>query len=270
MSSRPDRLTLVALGVLAFALKATLHEWVGHGGAAVIAGCVPEGVSSAWWSSDCSALADPEAAVRLVKAGGTIANLIAAALAGGVLAALRGRPGTLGAGAYFAWLVLVTNLLSGGGYMMVDPLFGFGDWSAFIESLGLPWMRWVIIGLGLGFSLLGLVVGRRLLLPWLGEGAEERRARSRALGLLPYLAGATIVPLSAALNPHGAGFVATSALSTFGGCAWLVWIAFDPLVSRPEPRRGVVERRPGWLVAGALAALFLFAVLGPGIEFGAG
>ncbi|MCA9661172.1 MAG: hypothetical protein KC486_22715, partial [Myxococcales bacterium] len=99
MATRPDRLTLIALGILAFTLKATLHEWVGHGGAAVLAGCAPEAVSSAWWDSDCSALADPDAARRLVKAGGTIANLAAAGIAAGLLAARRRRPGALGTGA---------------------------------------------------------------------------------------------------------------------------------------------------------------------------
>ncbi|MCA9660638.1 MAG: hypothetical protein KC486_20015, partial [Myxococcales bacterium] len=155
----------------------------------------------------------------------------------------------------------------GGGYMMVDPLFGFGDWTAFIELAGLPWLRWPIIGVGVGLSVLGLVAGRRLLLPWLGDDPPARRARSRALGLVPYLAGAAIVPLSALLNPYGAKFMATSALSTFGGCAWLVWIALDPLTERPEGRRGELRRSPGWIVAGALAALFLFAVLGPGVRF---
>ncbi|MEZ4380488.1 MAG: hypothetical protein R3A79_04025 [Nannocystaceae bacterium] len=267
MRTRPDRLTLVALGVLAFALKATLHEWVGHGGAAVLAGCAPEAVSSAWWSSDCAAAADPDAAQLLVKAGGTIANLVASAIAAALLAARRRRPGPLAAGDLFLWLVFVTNLLSGGGYMMVDPLFGFGDWSAFIALSDAPWLRWPLVAAGVGLSTLGLVSGRRLLLPWLGDDPATRRARSRVLGLTPYLAGATIVPLSALLNPYGPSFAATSALSTFGGCAWLVWIALDPLTERPEAREGAVQRAPGWIVAGLVAAALLFAVLGPSVRF---
>ena len=267
MSETPDRLTLLAMGVIAFTIKVTVHEWLGHGGAGWLAGCEAQAVSSAWWDGDCSALADTEAARRLERMGGTFANLIVAALAAGGLLALRRRPGVLGAGAFFAWLLFVTNLLSGGGYMMVDPLFGFGDWSAFIALSGAPWLRWPLVAAGVGLSTLGLVSGRRLLLPWLGDDPATRRARSRVLGLTPYLAGATIVPLSALLNPYGPSFAATSALSTFGGCAWLVWIALDPLTERPEAREGAVQRAPGWIVAGLVAAALLFAVLGPSVRF---
>lgn len=265
--SRPDAPTLIALGVLAFTIKATVHEWVGHGGAAAIAGCTWEGVSSAWWSSDCSTLPDPAAAEQLVKAGGTIANLVVAGVAAALLGVIRRRRESMGTGAFFLWLLLVTNLLSGGGYLMVDPLFGFGDWTAFLALVDLPWLRWVLVGLGVAFSVVGLVQGRRLLLPWLGVDPDTRRRRSRTLCLIPYLAGATIVPLSALLNPFGAVFAATSALSTFGGCAWMVWIAFDPLTKRPETRTGEVERSRGWIAAGLLSAVFLLAVLGPSVRF---
>ncbi|MCB9743498.1 MAG: hypothetical protein H6741_05690 [Alphaproteobacteria bacterium] len=267
MSETPDRLTLIAMGVIAFTIKVTVHEWLGHGGAGWLAGCEAQAVSSAWWDGDCSALADPEAARRLERMGGTFANLIVAALAAGGLLALRRRPGVLGAGAFFAWLLFVTNLLSGGGYMMVDPLFGFGDWTGVLESLDQPALRWVIVGVGLALSALGLVLGRRWLLPWLGQGEAERRARSRSLVLLPYLAGATAVPLSAALNPYGLEFVFTSALSTFGGCAWMVWIAMDPLVEAEEARVGRLPSGRGWWVGGALALLYLFALLGPSLRF---
>jgi hypothetical protein len=267
MQPRLDRPTLIALGVLAFAVKATVHEWAGHGGAAALAGCKWQAVSSAWWSSDCSGLADPEAAERLVKAGGTLANLVVAGVAAVLLGVLRRRPHPMGASAFCLWLLLVTNLLSGGGYLMVDPLLGFGDWTGFLETLELPWLRWVLVGLGLALSVVGLVRGRQLLLPWLGVDPATRRRSSRTSCLLPYLVGATIVPLSALLNPLGAAFAATSALSTFGGCAWMVWIAFDPLTKRPETRTGEVQRSYGWIVAGLLSALFLFAVLGPGIRF---
>ena len=102
-------------------------------------------------------------------------------------------------------------------------------------------------------------------LPLAGEA--ERRARSRSLVLLPYLAGATAVPLSAALNPYGLEFVFTSALSTFGGCAWMVWIAMDPLVEAEEARVGRLPSGRGWWVGGALALLYLFALLGPCLRF---
>lgn len=266
MSGPIDRTTLLALGVFAFTVKAVVHEWLGHGGAAALVGCTWEAVSSAWWSSDCSGLADPVAAERIVKAGGTVANLVVAAAAAVVLAALRRRPRPLGTGAFALWLIAVTHVLSGGGYLMVDPLLGFGDWTAFLETVDVPGLRWGLVGLGLALSVLGLLVGRAWLLPWLGRDPAQRRGRSRTLCLLPYLAGAAIVPLSALLNPYGAVFAATSALSTFGGCAWLVWIGLDP-AKRDEARTGAVERSRGWIAAGLACAIVLLALLGPGIRF---
>ena len=266
MASAPDRLTLVALGILAFTLKAVVHEAVGHGGAALIVGCVPHAVSSAWWDSECAGLADPDAAVRVVKAGGTLANLAVAGIAAGVLLWLRGR-GHLGTGAFFVWLVFVTNLLSGGGYLMVDPLFGFGDWTAFLATVEYPALRWLLVGVGVMLSLCGLFVGRRLLLPWLGREPDTYRTRSRTLCLIPFLSGATVVPLSALLNPYDPIYAATSAMSTFGGCAWLVWIGLDPLRDPPPGPNAAVARSNAWIVAGAAAALLLFTVLGPSMTF---
>ncbi len=260
-----DQRTLAALGVIAFTIKATAHEWLGHGGAAVLVGCRLRSVSSAWCDGDCSVLADPDAAMLAVKAGGTVANLALAALFGFLIA--RRTRSDLGVADLLMWLLFVTNLLSGGGYMMVDPLFGFGDWSAFIEIAGVPGLRWVIVAMGVGLSVLGLIAGRRLLLPWLGDTPEERKRRSRTIGLIPYLAGAAIVPLSALLNPYGPKFAATSALSTFGGCAWLVWIALDPLVEGPCEAKGEAGRSPALWGAAVVAVVFLFAVLGPSIRF---
>jgi len=263
---RPDRLTLGALGVLAFTLKATVHELVGHGGAAVLMGCRPLAVSSAWWDGDCTVAARAEDAARVVNAAGTLANLGIAVLALACYFLLRWR--AMGAATFFSWLVFVTNLLSGGGYLMVDPMFGFGDWTAFIESYGGgAALRWALVTMGVGCSVAGLIFGRRLLLPWLGSG-DGRRARSRELCLIPYLAGASAVPLSALLNPGGPVFAATSALSTFGGCAWLVWIGLDPIPQGEVKAQGEVRRRRGWLVAGGLALVLLFAVLGPSVSVG--
>ncbi len=267
MSERLHRPTLAALGVLAFGIKATVHELIGHGGAAVAMGCKPLAVSSAWWDGDCSAVADVAQAVRVVKAGGTFANLVVAVLAGAAFVVLSRR--SKGTGVFFLWLLFVTNLLSGGGYMMVDPIFGFGDWTAFIETYGAGGsLRWAIVAAGVVCSVAGLTLGRRLLRPWLGEEQGERRRRSRELCLIPYLAGASAVPLSALLNPHGPVFAATSALSTFGGCAWLVWIGLDPVSQGGVVADGTVAPGRGWFVACGVALLLLFAVLGPSVSFG--
>lgn len=270
-AARPlDLRTLVALGALAFVVKCVVHEAIGHGGACLLIGGEPIALSSAWWSGDYPGVSLD--ARRFERAAGTLANLLVAASAAAALAATRrharraGHP--LGTGAFFLWLVLVTNLLSGGGYLMVDPLFGFGDWTAVLD--GLPHaaaLRWVFVAAGLALSLLGLSLGRRWLTPWIGPG-PGRRDRSRRLGLVPYLVGATLISLSALLNPLGLRYAFTSALSTFGGCAWLVWIAMKPVPAPPADLTGALPRAPGWWLAAALAALFVLGVLGPSVRFG--
>lgn len=257
-------LTAVLLGIFAFTLDAVVHEGLGHGGAALGLGCQPEMLSSAFWSGDCTELSDPEGADRWVAAAGTLANLAVALLAGLFIFAAQPR-GTVG---FALWLVLVTNLLSGGGYLMVDPLFGFGDWTAFLGPTPSPILKWSLVLLGVGFSSLGLVLGRRQLLPWIGPPGPERRLRSRRLVLAAYLAGATVVPLSALLGPERELVAFTSALSTYLGCSWMVWIALDPLA---RPSTETVRLRPSAAVwgLGLGSLILLFTVLGPGLALSA-
>jgi hypothetical protein len=163
------------------------------------------------------------------------------------------------------WLSIVCNLLSGGGYMMVDPIGNFGDWSAFLEGLEpqLP-IRLGIIASGIAVSLAGLWFGARTIDTFVGP--LDRRRRGRWLCLGPYAVGGIVFPVSAALNPAGSVFMFTTALATLGGTAWLVWLAF---LVKDTPRTEVplveLRRSPAWIAAGVLAAAFTIFVLGPGI-----
>jgi hypothetical protein len=47
-----DRLTIVALAVIACALVTVVHEGVGHGGACVLSGCKPELMTSMQFQGD--------------------------------------------------------------------------------------------------------------------------------------------------------------------------------------------------------------------------
>ena len=123
-SSRLHVATLAAIGVLVYVIKNVVHEGLGHGGVCLLVGGEPVAISSAWWDGTYDGVSDW--GVRWVAAGGTFANLI---LAGALLALwrpthrLRSDRSAFG---YFIWLLIVANLLSGGGYMMVDPIGGFG------------------------------------------------------------------------------------------------------------------------------------------------
>jgi hypothetical protein len=256
--------TILAVGMVVYAVKNVLHEGVGHGGACVLVGCEPQALSSAWFLGSDALVS--EWGLRAIKAGGTVANLGLAVALLPVWQSISRSRRTGGALAYFVWLSIVANLLVGGGYMMVDPIGGFGDWSAFLEGLSpeLP-IRIGIVAIGLSVSLAGLRFGARTIDAFLG--AEDRLRRARWLCLGPYAVGGIVYPLAAVWNPGGSLFVLTSALATLGGTAWLVWLAFLAKPRAPEDAAPAIPlpRSPGWIVAGLFAAGVTIAVLGPGI-----
>ncbi len=264
--SRLDVATIIAIGLVVYLIKNVVHEGLGHGVVCILVGGEAQAISSAWWDGTYEGVS--AWGRRWVRAGGTFANLIVALL---FFVAWRNsdanRRPTL---TYFFWLSAVANLLSGGGYMMVDPIGQFGDWQAFLQGLEpqLPW-RIAIIVVGVILSLLGVALGRLAIDPYLGRDTATRKSRARFLCWTPYFAGGLIFPISALLNPLGYGFVFTTALATLGGTAWLAW--FLPfVVDKPGPRSiepalGLRRSTP-WLVAGLLSALITVFVLGPSIQ----
>jgi hypothetical protein len=264
-ADRLDLPTLIAIGVVVYVLKNLIHEALGHGGVCVLVGGEPIAVSSAWWDADYASVSTWGR--RWVKAGGTLANLI---FGGAALAAwpwlTRGRSA---AARYFWWLFFTANLLSGGGYMMVDPLGNFGDWKGFLEGLepNLP-LRLGIVAAGVAISLGAVFAARRRVEPFLGTTARTRRIKP--LTWAPYFSGGLLFTVAALFNPLGHVFVSTSALATFGGTAWLAW--FLPFIvdkapaDAQDPPLGLPPTR-GWWIAGAAAGLFTLFVLGPSIRF---
>lgn len=250
--------TILGVGMVVYLVKNVVHEGVGHGGTCVAVGCEPEALSSAWFLGEADHLS--AWSQRAIKAGGTVANLVLAAL----LLVVRRSIALEGALAYFVWLSIVANLLSGGGYMMVDPIGNFGDWSAFLEGLA-PALRFVVIAAGIGVSLAALFWGARTIEAFIGPRDRRRRALWLCVG--PWAVGGVVFPLAALFNPGGPVFVLTSALATLGGTAWLVWLAF---LVKPQPRTSVpileLPRSLPWIAAGVVAAAIVVFVLGPGVE----
>ena len=260
--------TLAAIGVLVYVIKNVVHEGLGHGGVCLLVGGEPVAISSAWWDGTYDGVSDW--GVRWVAAGGTFANLI---LAGALLALwrpthrLRSDRSAFG---YFIWLLIVANLLSGGGYMMVDPIGGFGDWTKFSEGLQPTWLwRVVISAAGVAVSGLALLFGRRTIGAFLGSDTTGRGARIRALCWTPYFAGGILFVLAAALNPGGYRFMFTSALATFGGTAWLAWFLpfIVPAPNADQPDALGVGKSWAWMFVGGVAAAFTLSVLGPSVRF---
>src|SRR5262245_50444344 len=111
-TSRLDPWTVGAIAVVAYALSNVVHEGLGHGGACIAVGGQPRQLTAVFFDGDLEGL--PASAGRWVAAGGSLANLVAAAVA---WVGLRVTPAGWGRGRFFLWLVLAVNLLQAFGYL---------------------------------------------------------------------------------------------------------------------------------------------------------
>jgi len=270
-TSRLDPWTVGAIAVVAYALSNVVHEGLGHGGACIVVGGHPRQLTAVFFDGSLEGL--PPSAGRWVAAGGSLANLVAAALA---RAALRVTPAGWGRGRFFLSLVLGVNLLQAFGYLLFSGLGGIGDWAVVVRDLH-PAVLWRFL-LTVAGAVLYFLVAPRWIMPWLEPflAAEptERLARVRTLTLLPYLVGGATFVLAGVLNPLGWVYVLISAVAaSFGGTSLLAWYpglwARRTPVTSPEVPLGV-PRSVGWLIAAAIALFVFVGVLGPGIRFAAG
>jgi hypothetical protein len=266
---RHDPVTVLAIAALVYVLAIVTHEGLGHAVTCVAVGGVLRGVSSSW--CDCAADALSPWAGRAVNAAGTLANLAIAAL---MLGVQRWRAPATGPLAYFVWLTFTVNGLMGAGYLMVDPIFGFGDWTAFLAGLsGTGAFRVLLSAIGLGLTMLGFRRASQTLIPFVGTAPLQALPGARLLCWVPWAgAGGLLLTGGAALNQHGLRFAFTSALATLGGTWMLVWIPSTFRRQRPqllEPTL-VIGRSSGFVAGGMAATAFLLTFFGPGITSGRG
>lgn len=77
-----DLPTILAIGLLAYAVANLAHEGLGHGGVCVAVGGRPQEFNAIYFECDKSALGP--GAIRWIAAGGSLVNLALAALCAGV------------------------------------------------------------------------------------------------------------------------------------------------------------------------------------------
>jgi hypothetical protein len=250
--------TVLAIAMVAYLLAKVAHEAVGHGLACLAVGADLRGFSTSW--CDCDKAEVGAWATRTVKASGTLANIV---LGVAVLGALRRRRDA-DATAYALWLVAAVNLFMAAGYLLVDPILGFGDWTAFVEGLSHPFLwRALLIASGVVLAMVTAVE----LLPYLGTGGRDRVERGLQLALVPWaVVGGGVMTAVAALNVMGVKYAVTSAMATVGGTSFLSWFYQIERSFRIGTPIDVMPSRP-WMVAGFMA-LVGAVVLGRGLVFG--
>jgi len=257
-----DQVTIIAITILVCVTGNLIHEAVGHGGACLAVG--GRWVLLTTVNMDCSV------DNRLVTAGGTLMNLIAAVV---FWALLRRTRAGASAWRYFFWLAMTVNLYAAAGYFLFSGIGGFGDWAEFIRGLE-PQGAWRV-GLSL-FGMTGYMLAVRFSLlelrPLIGSDPYMRYRRGVELSRWPYVVIGTLACIAGALNPGGMWLVALSAAaSTFGGGSGLLWM-MEWLKAGWIPPRGDAEPAPigkswAWIAVAALAACVWIAVIGPGLRF---
>lgn len=249
--------TVCAVSALAMMLSTTLHEGVGHALIALLT-VAPRGVlSTVAWSSSYDS--------KLVDVGGTVVNLIAAAV---FWLLLRSARNSSAATRLFLLLACAFNLFAGTGYFLFSGLTNFGDWAAVIQDLH-PHALWRVVLVTAGvFGYWGaLVVAGTSLFRYVGFHCRADRRRISHLMLIAYLNAVLIACLGGALNPLGIEYVFFSALpATAGAGSGLLYMQYYARKS-VEPAGSVqsIDRSFAWIGASAACALLFIFVLGRGI-----
>jgi hypothetical protein len=251
-----DRPTLIAVSALACILQDVLHEGLGHGVIAWLSGAHHLTISTVALQSDVS--------TRWISAGGTLVNLVFAAIFWLLLRRARGsKPVTF----YFLTMAMAGNLLTGTGYFLFSGVANFGDWAAVIDGLQPHWLwRAGLIALGAISYYLSMLVVAASMKEFYDRHDSLRRVRS--LCWTPYVTDGVLAGVAGLLNPAGLFYVIASALpSTLGANAGLLSLPDLIRWRGQEGQLAPIRRSAGWIVAGAISsALFIF-VIGRGITW---
>jgi hypothetical protein len=263
--AKPDWLTVAAIAVVTHALSSSIHEAIGHGGTCIAVGCTPRLLTTMQFQGDEHSL--PKLAVDAISAGGSVVNLVTAAIAILLLRRLR-RPARTGW--FFLWLFATVNLLAAAGYPLYSGFANIGDWANIVRGLKPAWL-WRLVLAAIGalsywFATRWAMdrLGRRL---W---GTGSRVPAAYRYTLVSYIAMVALAIVGGMFEPGGAFLVLISAAAaSLGGASALAWgpqLLQDPHLGEPPEEPLQVLRDVRWIVAAALVALAFVAVLGPGLS----
>ena len=264
-SRQADLLTVISVATVAYGLANVVHEGLGHGGACLLTGCSPHLLTSIQFQGDQASLSG--AASRFIAAGGTLANLAAAAAAIALLHRHRGRDTTL---RFFLWLFATVNLLQGTGYLLFSGVGNVGDWSAVVRGWAPHWLWRVTLAAVGGVAYYGAAHwAMRQLARWLRGSGGTRLQEAYRYTLTAYATGALLYVSAGLSDPAGPIILLLSGVpASLGATSALLWgpqLLNNPLVGAGEGSESPVPRDWRWIVAAAAStALFVF-VLGPGV-----
>jgi len=250
-----DRLTIGAISIVAGIVTNVLHEGVGHGLTALATGATSGVLTTVAWSSAFDS--------RLVEAGGTLVNLVAA-LGFWLLRASVPRSMAV---RYFLLIAFAFNLFSGTGYLFFSGVTDFGDWAFVISGLHPHWLwRMALTAVGAA-SYYGAALAVGIGLVRFVGVSRERATRLRKLTTIPYFAAIGLSSVAALMNPLGIHLLWQSALpATAGGQSGLLWLRYYiPRDAAPQRGEAFLRRNYPWVLVAAILALVFVVLVGPGI-----
>ena len=255
---RIDLATMVGLGLLLLPVTTMWHEIGGHAATCVALGGRVSDLGAFY--VECRDLArGGNVAVALAGAGmDTIAALIGYRL-------WRRARGDLARLAW--WLVWVSKAMVAAGYLCFSGATGIGDLGpgaiGGIGPLPMPGL-WRLGELAVGAACYVWIIrkGIATLGDMIGTGQATRVAHRRIAHAYYGAAGAAAL-LVGLFNPIGLTITLTSAIaSSFGGLAGMISIGFA-VGHEDAPRRFVIARHPGIVIAGLIIVTCFALILGP-------
>lgn len=257
-----DRLTVIAIAVMAYAGMNVCHEILGHCSMAALLGTKCRLLSS----TNIPLITQPPTwKYNIIVIAGCAANWTIGLACVGLLRALRTTPALR----YFLWLSMCVNLFLPSTYVAAAPIIKFGDSYILIQNLpGQLFWRGALVLAGGAICWFSFRLCRSELSRLIGLGGQAARSIAWELVAPAYVAGGVITVTSALFSQLTFKWAQLEAAGgTFGLTAWLLLLPFgipEPPATEQHPFIG--PRSVGWIVAGALSALLFIGVLGPGIS----
>ena len=258
-----DAATVVAAGVMAYALVAIVHEALGHGAACLAVGADASAVSSTELRCDGAS----GSSALIVIASGSVANVLVG------LAAFRAfraaRPGD-GRALLLGWLACAWNLFHAGSYLLAGAIFGFGDWGTVASTFEPPIVGQIGVGLiGAAIVFLGQRIATdSLWQPLVGIG-EDRAARWPKITWPALGGGAAASLLAGVLSPLRPEFALLTSVLAPLSLLWLVRLPRWPTAEHPSDAVPI-GRSVALLGISLLVAVIFVLALGPGLGSFAG